>query len=298
MTNPTQSFDPDSETPLSLEPEMILIPAGAFLMGSDPEKDATCADAPAEDIYAEHGYAIDWERPQHALYLPSYYLGRTPVTYAQYAAFLQATEHPRPKGWRGNKPPRGKDDLPVVRVSWHDATAYCGWLSESTGNRYRLPTEAEWEKAACWEAGVWAAGDVNELESDALKGRKRRYPWGDAWELGRCNTAELKENGITSVDAYPQGASPYGLLDMAGNVWEWTVSLWGVDWYKPEFIYPYDPTDGREALGASDRVCRVLRGGSFAYPKSFARPTFRYKNFPQSYSDGIGFRVALSPSTP
>jgi formylglycine-generating enzyme required for sulfatase activity len=83
---------------------------------------------------------------------------------------------------------------------------------------------------------------------------------------------------------------------MAGNVWEWTLSLWGTDWYQPGFPYPYDPSDGREDLKADDSVCRLLRGGSFAYAREYARCTYRYKNFPQSYSDGIGFRVIVDAS--
>jgi formylglycine-generating enzyme required for sulfatase activity len=276
------------------EPEMVLIPAGEFLIGSDPEA------APSfENTEVEKVYAGGWDVPHHTLYLPDYYMARTPLTNAQYAAFLQDTDHPRPRRWRSNKPPKGKEFFPVVYVSWHDAIAYCRWLSESTSKHYRLPTEAEWEKAASWDTN-WDEGlrtkDPYEGKTCAegtLRARKRRYPWGGGWEPGRCNTVEAEENGTTPVDAYPQGASPYDLLDMAGNVWEWTASLWGTDWYKPGFQYPYDPTDGRENLEAGDHLCRVLRGGSFAYTEHFSRCAYRYRNFPESYSDGIGFRVAL-----
>ena len=250
-------------TPLSdREPEMALTPGGEFLMGSDPQRE---------------GKAEAWEGPQHTLYLPDFWMTRTPVTNGQYAAFLQDTDHPRPKRWRSRKSPRGKEDLPIVYVSWHDALAYCRWLAEVTGRPYRLPSEAEWEKGASWEAA---------------EGRKRRYPWGARWNRRHCNTGEGGAGKITPVDAYPQGASPYGLLDMAGNAWEWTTSLWGANWYEPAFGYPYDASDGREDLEAEDRVARVLRGGSFAYTGDFARCTYRYKSFPQSYSDGIGFRLA------
>jgi iron(II)-dependent oxidoreductase len=126
-------------------------------------------------------------------------------------------------------------------------------------------------------------------------GRKRRYPWGNRWGKKHCNSLEGEVGKVTPVGAYPSGASPYGLLDMAGNVWEWTLSLWGEEWYQPAFGYPYDAGDGREDLEAEDRVARVLRGGSFAYDARFARCAYRYKGFPQNYSDGIGFRVAYSP---
>ncbi len=274
MLETTVSPHHEPETRLPFEPEMMLIPAGEFLMGSDPETDAD---------------ADEGERPQHKVYLPGFYLARTPVTHAQYGAFLQDTEHRLPKRWRSRKIPRGKEELPIVYVSWHDAVAYCRWLSETTGKHYRLPSEAEWEKGASWEAGEPEIGAVGE--GGALSGRKRRYPWGDEWDADRCNTEEGEEKGITPVDAYPQGASPYGVLDMAGNTWEWTISLWGPDWYTPAFAYPYDPSGSRENLTADDSVCRVLRGGSFAYAGRFARSAYRYKNFPQSFSDGIGFRV-------
>jgi iron(II)-dependent oxidoreductase len=132
-----------------------------------------------------------------------------------------------------------------------------------------------------------------EWEKGARGSDGRLYPWGDKWDPTRCNTAEGEIDKFTPVDTYPEGASPYGLLDMAGNVWEWTLSLWGTDWYEPSFKYPYDAEDGREEHEAGDDVCRVLRGGSYAYGKALACSAYRYKNFPQNHSDGIGFRVAM-----
>jgi formylglycine-generating enzyme required for sulfatase activity len=211
------------------EPEMVLIPAGEFLMGSDPKK-------------VQGANVV--EQPQHILHLPDYYLARTPVTNTQYAAFVGASGHDRPKHWQGGKPPQGKDDHPVVNVSWHDAVAYCRWLSEATGRPYALPSEAQWEKGARGADG-------------------RIYPWGDQWDASRCNAGKGGKGDTTPVETYPQGASPYGLLDMAGNVWEWTTSV-----YKN---YPYDPDDGRENLEAGDDVRRVLRGGAFYYLQRLAR---------------------------
>ena len=249
------------------EPEMILIPAGEFLMGSDPEKDKQ---------------AKDDELPQHTLYLPDYAMAKTPVTNAQYAAFVQATGYAPPVHWKfllwkRQRPPRGRANHPVVNVSWRDARAYCRWLSEVTGKPYRLPSEAEWEKGARGTDG-------------------RIYPWGNVWDAGRCNTNEEREKeGTTPVEAFPQSASPYGLLDMVGNVWEWTRSLWGVALSKPKFKYPYDPADGRENAMAGDAVRRVLRGVSFYNDRQSARCACRYRYSPRNRFVSVGFRVVIFP---
>ncbi len=254
------------------EPEMILIPAGEFLMGSDPRKDKR---------------ADDDEQPQHTLYLPDYYLAKTPVTQAQYAAFVQATGHRAPNvnenwaepyNWSRSTPPRGKENHPVVLVSWRDAVAYCNWLAEITGKLYRLPSEAEWEKGARGSDG-------------------RIYPWGNRWDAKRCNTSEGGKVGTTPVGAYPQGASPDGLLDMAGNVWEWTRSLWGEDLSKPSFRYPYDTADGRESLDAPNGIGRVLRGGSWHYGRRGARCACRDRSNPDLRNRIVGFRVSASPGS-
>jgi len=195
------------------KPELIHIAAGEFLMGSDPKKDKD---------------AEECEQPQHRLCLPDYYIAKTPVTNAQYLAFLESTGHDRPKHWERGKPQGGKEDHPVVEVTWHDAMDYCRWLAEATDRIYRLPSEAEWEKAARGSDG-------------------RIYPWGDdPPDKSRCNFSTNVED-TTPIEMYsPQGDSPCGCVDMAGNVWEWTRSLWGKDkpWKKsgqPDFKYPYDP---------------------------------------------------------
>ena len=229
------------------ELEMILIPAGEFLMGSDPSVDE---------------YARDREQPQHTLYLPDYYLAKTLVTNAQYAAFVQATGHTQPGHWKGGKPPGGKEDHPVVNVSWHDAIAYCRWLSETTDRPYHLPSEAEWEKGARGSDG-------------------RIWPWGNRWDVERSNTLEDAKGDTTPVGAYPQGASPYGLLDMVGNVWEWTRSV-----YKD---YPYVLEDGQEDLESAG--VHVLRGGSWSNDQFLARCVSRGRDLS---SDAVGFRL-VSP---
>jgi formylglycine-generating enzyme required for sulfatase activity len=244
------------------EPEMVLIPAGKFLMGSDPERDTLASEG---------------EQPQHTLYLPDFYLSRTLVTNAQYLAFVKSARYEPPAYWSQGRMPRGTDQHPVIGVTWDDALAYCRWLAETTGRSYTLPSEAEWEKGARGTDG-------------------RIYPWGDAWEVGRCNSREDGVNESTPVSAYPQGASPYGLLDMAGNVWQWTRNLWGTAWDKPEFGYPYDAADGRENLSPDKEMLRVIRGGSFLNPAPILRCAARYWYAAAARGDNYGFRVAISPA--
>jgi len=243
------------------EPEVILIPAGEFLMGSDPQKDKV---------------VLNWEQPQHTLYLPEYWIAKTPITNAQYAAFVQATGHKAPRHWQKGKIPQGKGAHPVVEITWHDALAYCTWLAKATGKSYTLPSEAEWEKAARGTDG-------------------RVYPWGDTFDGSKCNSWESDIKDTTPVDKYPQGASPYGVLDMAGNVWEWMRSLWGNDFREPDFKYPYQAADGRENLQAGDAIFRVLRGGSFNRDRYLARCAFRSRNSPHKGNANRGFRVVVFP---
>jgi formylglycine-generating enzyme required for sulfatase activity len=243
------------------EPEMILIPAGEFLMGSDPRVDPN---------------AQDEEQPQYLVYLPNYYMAKTPVTNAQYWAFIQSTGHQPPQHWEKERLPANKDEHPVAYLNWHDAMVYCNWLAEVTGKSYRLPSEAEWEKGARGADG-------------------RIYPWGNQWEAKCCNTDEAGAGDTMPVGAYPEGASPYGLLDMAGNVWEWTRSLWGKERVKPNFKYPYRPGDGREDLKVGDKVLQVLRGGSFDHNRNFIRCASRGRDDPYLRGDYIGYRMVVSP---
>ena len=236
--------------PITLE--LIHIPAGEFLMGSDPFKD-TMAD-------------ID-EQPQQHIYVPEFYIGKFPITNEQYAVFIKATGHRVPGHWEDGEIPAGKENHPVVCVSWHDAVAFCQWLSEATGQLFRLPTEAEWEKAARGPDG-------------------RIYPWGNEWDKTKLNSDAGGSRDTTPVGSYsPGGDSPYGVADMAGNVWEWTHGL-----CRP---YPYLADDGREEPQA--RGSRAVRGGSWFISQWYARVSYRFIAPPNYFSSLYGFRVSVAP---
>jgi formylglycine-generating enzyme required for sulfatase activity len=212
------------------------------------------------------------ERPQHKLHLPEFQIARVPVTNAQYALYVQDTKGEAPSHWRGGDVPPGLENHPVVNVSWHAALAYCKWLGEKIQKTVNLPSEAQWEKAA--------RGDQD----------KRNYPWGDDWRDLHCNSKELGLNDTTPVGLFLNGASPYGLLDMSGNVWELTRSE-----YKG---YPYRAEDGREDLSKKVEY-RSLRGGSFNDGASDARCAYRYGADPGRGNRILGFRVVVvSPTLP
>ena len=175
------------------------------------------------------------------------------------------------------KPPKDKLHHPVVHVSWHEAYAYCQWLSEVTGKAIALPSEAEWEKAG--------RGDQDQ----------RAYPWGDAFDMLKCNSYELGLDDTTPVGVFLAGASPYDCLDMAGNIWEWTRSLWGEDIEKPRFTDPYTADDGREDVKAPDNVYRVLRGGAFDDSPRVRAVCLSRQVLPGPPGPYLGFRVVVRP---
>lgn len=232
--------------------EMVYIPAGDFLMGSDEGPDN--------------------ESPAHTVYVDAFYVDRYPVTNEEYKRFVDATGHPVPcydvewadpydYNWDPEEqtPPEGKEKHPVVLVTWEDARAYAAWASK------RLPTEAEWERAARGTDG-------------------RRWPWGDEYIEGHCNTRESKINSTTPVTKYsPDGDSPDGVGDMVGNVWECTSSLFR--------SYPYDANDGRESQEADG--WRVMRGGSWMNPLDRARCTARLDGDFLFFTN-LGFRCVVS----
>jgi formylglycine-generating enzyme required for sulfatase activity len=231
-----------------IAPPLCDVPAGGFLFGSDPINDTG---------------AYDNELPQHSMGLTAYKIARYPVTVAEYACFVRAGQQ-EPDNWQQQL---GKPDHPVAHISWYDAVAYAQWLSACAGQPWRLPSEAEWEKATRGTDG-------------------RIYPWDDTFRRTRCNTSEGKRGGTTPVGSYPKGVSPYGALDMIGNVWEWTNSI-----IRP---YPYDASDGREATESLEH--RVLRGGSWDFSAWEARAAFRFDFHPGAALDDFGFRLVLAPS--
>ena len=197
------------------------------------------------------------ERPRHPVWLDGYWIYTAPVTVAQYSRFCQTAGRTMPEaprwGW--------KDDHPVVNVSWEDARAYCEWAGMA------LPTEAQWEKAARGVDG-------------------RAYPWGDAWDPAKCaNSAESARSGTVAVGSYPEGASPYGCLDMAGNVWEWCADWYGADYYRDAPVQnPTGPPSGGS---------RVVRGGSwYDGDADYFRCAYRYSYHPGLRDRNSGFRAA------
>jgi len=257
---------------LDFEPQTVRLSAGPFLMGSTAEqvRDAITAGLPGEVGEAE--------QPQHEVTLDAYRLGRYPVTNLQYQAFVSDTGHSPPAHWKNGSLPADKANHPVTHVSWEDAQAYCSWLSRQLGQVCRLPSEAEWEKAARGTDG-------------------RLYPWGNEWDPARCNVEESGLGDTSPVGHYsPEGDSPFGAADMAGNVWEWTGSLWGKDNARPNFGYPYTPDDGREEADAAG--LRVLRGGAFNGQPRHVRCAVRSRRTPDTSNENTGFRVVVSPIAP
>jgi len=236
-----------------------------------------------------------------------YWIAEAPVTVAQFAQFVAVS------GYQGHAPETLNDPMnrPVVSVTWHDARRFCDWLSERwraalpAGWSVGLPSEAEWEKAA--RGGVLIPPAAQRTTIDAgftiaassLQDNpepQRAWPWGDEWDADKANAED--SIGETSTPAcFSAGRSPYGCEDLAGNVWEWTRSLWGTDWQKPDFVYPYDARDRRrEDLDAPDAIWRVVRGGSWGYLRGVARCGVRFRGLPGGRDGGFGFRVVLRSS--
>jgi len=238
------------------------------------EKDWGFVEVPAGPFLMGSG------EEQHEVSLPVYRIARYPVTVGQYRAFIKDSGHDPEGEWEGFNE---YDNHPVVMVTWYDANQYCEWLTGKLNEagwigRVCLPTEPEWEKAA-----------------RGLDGRI--FPWGAEVETNRMNFDETGIGDTSSVGCFPGGKSPYGCLDMAGNVWEWTRSLWGKDEedfsFEPDFKYPYDPNDGREDM--SSNAYRVCRGGSWAYDADDCRTAFRRRNRPGRRFRIRGFRLAFLP---
>ena len=234
--------------------DMVLIPAGSFTMGSD--------NGPAD------------ERPAHQVQLPAFAIDRIPISNAQFALFLNSVGYVNSKGerlydvddedarihQRGDKwdADIGFENHPVVEVSWFGARDYCEWAKK------RLPTEAEWEKAARGTDG-------------------RRFPWGNSHPDRSRAKFNAGWNRTAPVESFPRGASPFGVLDLSGNAWEWVSSAY--------FPYPYNPTDGRENLEGGP--VRGTRGGGHDSSPEEITTTQRGRTLSRNFRSGhhnIGFR--------
>jgi iron(II)-dependent oxidoreductase len=267
-----------------------VVPAGPFRMGAD-------------DI-------SDDERPLREVDLPSpYALAQFPVSVAQWRESL------RERGIAAGDADSLRDpDNHPVRVGWHEAIAFCEWLTARGRDRLppgwivTLPSEAEWEKAA--RGGLHLPSATLLVTLDKLQSAlataaslalanpapDRSHPWpSSAAELAEAaNTAESGYGETTPLGAFALGAAPYGHEEMAGNLCEWTRSLWGQDPSTPDWRYPYDPANPkREDLKASDAVLRLVRGGSFDDDAGGARCAYRYWAQPSEIYYDLGFRVVL-----
>ena len=219
---------------------MAAVPAGEFIMGSNERWDD--------------------EAPEHVSSTQAFYIDLNEVTNADYIKFVNTTQRTPPYHWPEGNISKGKENRPVVYVSWFDAHDYCSWAGK------RLPTEQEWEKAARGEEGLI-------------------YPWGNEWSLDKSNNPYKHSTGTQPVGSYPKGRSPYGLYDISGNVWEWVDS-----YYLP---HPGNPVTRAEY--GKDK--RVLKGGSWfdclSYGCGLSAPTFNRSFFtPEVKNNSFGFRCA------
>ena len=238
------------------EERMLLVDAGKFTMGSNEYHDR--------------------EKPERVYYLKDFQIGKYPVTNEEYGEFIADEGYKRKEFWAGgwqwkmeeniNEPLFWDDEIykganfPVVGVSWYEARAYANWLSDKTGERYRLPKEFEWEKAARGTRG-------------------RLYPWGDYFDKNLCNSSELEWLLRSSpVGIFPGGRSTYECLDMAGNVWEWCSDQ-------------YEEGNSKECEGSKSKVCRVVRGGSWHNPADECRASYRRGYHPTYRLEYFGFRL-------
>jgi len=219
---------------------MVEIPAGEFIMGSDQGREE--------------------ERPAHTVFVDTFEIDLFEVTNEDFAKFVEKTGYVTEAEkaadgatWRTRG--EGKERHPVVEVSWNDAVAYCQWLGK------RLPTEAEWEKAARGTEGLI-------------------YPWGNEWGPAKANTKDSGLRGTTVVGSFAEGVSPYSLFDMAGNVWEWTA-----DWYE---AYPGSDFQS-EYFG---QKYKVIRGGDWFAERDRVRTTYRSCTSVEATNDNLGFRCA------
>ncbi len=256
---------PENGILIQIESQMFVVPAGNFLRGSNRSE--------IEQFINTHpDWRAGWfenELPQRIVYLDAFYISKYEVTNELYNKFLDDNPgYERPAYW--HVPDFNGKNQPVVGVNWNDAIAYCNWLSEKTNKKYRLPTEAEWEKAARGTDG-------------------RIYPWGNSEpDIQKANFMDQNHKTV-SVRNNPLGASPFGLMHMAGNVWEWCSDWYDEDYYSiKEKLNPTGPLEGTK---------KVVRGGSWRENSFFLRCAARNRYPPKTKNEFIGFRVVRVPKS-
>jgi len=248
---------------------MVLVPAGEFTMGSTREEVSRAVEECKATSKLDDSHCREWfqnEAPSHRIVLDVYYIDKYEVTTSFYSKFMRDSKRPEPPNW--DMVNLGvHSNRPVIGIDWSDADAYCRWTGK------RLPTEAEWEKAARGTDG-------------------RTYPWGNKkpthdfanyWKEKSVNN--VYGDVITPVGYYESGKSPYGIYDMAGNVWEWVA-----DWYEPSY---YQHSEMQNPKGPSRTEKKVLRGGSWNASPILLRATDRKSGPPSLRNHFIGFRCAM-----
>jgi formylglycine-generating enzyme required for sulfatase activity len=248
----------------SISDNMVSVKAGEFVRGSN-------------DIGDE-------EKPVRRIYLEDFLIGKYPVTNGEYKEFVadggyKKKEYWTEEGWELKEKKKiiepafwhdrqwNGPNFPVVGVSWYESSAYAFWLSKKTGEKYRLPIEAEWEKAARGSDG-------------------REYPWGNKFDKNKCNSGELGLGRTSPVGIFLEGQSPYGCFDMAGNVWEWCS-----DWYDRGY---YEISPAKNPIGPEDGSDRVIRGGSCFFNADNCRASYRIPLDPAARGNYVGFRLSVS----
>jgi formylglycine-generating enzyme required for sulfatase activity len=235
------------QTPV-ITPPLITIPAGPFWMGNDPRRDAL---------------ADEGDEPLHQVSVVAFQIARYPLTVAEYAWAIQAGVVPHPREWIKQTQ---RPHHPVTYTTWKNALTYTAWLADMTGEPWRVPTEAEWEKAARGTDG-------------------RVYPWGDTWDRTRANTEDGGPGDTTPVGMYPDGASPYGVMDMAGNVCEWVGTPASSLLARPGAF-----------IGAAPDDKGYLAGGAWSERPANARCARRAQLYIGERDETSGIRLVLAQS--
>ena len=228
---------------------LVNIPAGPFTIGT----------------YPTGLRKTDHEEPQRSVTLDAFAIGTYHVNNSQYALYVKETGYRQPLYWGDER--FNRKDYPIVGINWFEANNFLDWINNITGMNYRLPTEAEWEKAARGTDG-------------------REYPWGNKWDAGKANTSESQLKRLTPVGSYPEGVSPFGCYDMAGNAYDWCS-----DWFHEE-TYKHSPSEN--PMGAAEGRRKVVRGGSWLPRGEFAaRCANRAAYEPIRAVHNVGFRIAI-----